>query len=239
MISRLAIVIAVFFLVGCEAVRSSLPEAEQVVTREVPLEVTREVTREVGVPQVFEKEVTRVIEVPVTRVIEIPQAVQPPAALPAPVPQVIQPPAALPALQVCAPAPQVPNVGAQQPVVANIVVTSHYERLRALDPVYRNYGVETWLRQAGFYWDRLVVVARQPEEETFGTEILVSGIQVDVVNLTALWPGVMTTDQYVPESARCYQPTASNPSRLCTNVYGFTGRCTLWVDGSNWPVLQP
>lgn len=115
---------------------------------------------------------------------------------------------------------------------------SHEQRVRELAPEFWSNGVESWLRKAGYTWDTMTLRARQPEEETFGSDILVSGYQVEVNNLRFAYPAGMTTDRTV-SNGRCYKPSPNNASKVCTDVSGFSGTATLWVDVSNWGQLWP
>lgn len=124
---------------------------------------------------------------------------------------------------------------------------AHTKRLVELDPEFRQKGTFAWLVKAGFSFKGLSVKqeARQVEEETLtvdgNTRILASGVQVDVTDLDAPWPNALTTsDPSVVGKARvCVQPDPSNPSRLCTDVKGFNGKATLYVDAQNWAQLAP
>lgn len=124
---------------------------------------------------------------------------------------------------------------------------AHTKRLAELDPKFRQKGTFAWLVEAGFSFKGLSFLqeARQVEEETLtvdgNTRILASGVQVDVTGLDAPWPNALTTsDPSVVGKARvCVQPDPSNPSRLCTDVKGFSGKATLYVDAQNWAQLAP
>lgn len=120
---------------------------------------------------------------------------------------------------------------------------AHEARVRELAPTY-DTSVEAWLRAAGYSWDSLTLAARQPEEETFpalngeGHDIVVAGYQVEVVGLSFSYPAGMTTDNAV-SGARCVQPDAQNPSKVCTDVENFSGTATLWIDLQNWGQFAP
>lgn len=124
---------------------------------------------------------------------------------------------------------------------------AHTKRLVELDPEFRQKGTFAWLNRAGFSFKGLSFLqeARQVEEETLtvdgNTRILASGVQVDVTGLDVPWPNALTTsDPSVVGKARvCVQPDPSNPSRLCTDVKGFSGKATLYVDAQNWAQLAP
>ncbi len=125
---------------------------------------------------------------------------------------------------------------------------AHKKRLAELDPVFRDSSISKWLQTAGFRFSDLSgpkVEARQIEEETLVVDgnrrILASGVQVDVKDLDAQWPNALTTsDPSVKGKARvCIQPDTKNPSLLCTDVKGFTGKATLYVDVQNWGELAP
>lgn len=121
-------------------------------------------------------------------------------------------------------------------------------RLLSADANYRSQGAAAWARQLGYTFDSLSQDARQPEEETFaetnGDQMtVVSGIQVNVVNLKAKSPACFTTDQKVNGAARWVKPDnydpIRNPSVLYTdNEIGFSGTATLWGDCSNWKNLM-
>lgn len=124
---------------------------------------------------------------------------------------------------------------------------AHTKRLAELDPEFRQKGTFAWLIKAGFSFKGLSAKqdARQVEEETLtvdgNTRILASGVQVVVTNLDAPWPNALTTsDPSVEGKARvCVRPDPGNPSRLCTDVKGFTGEATLYADAQNWAQLAP
>lgn len=119
----------------------------------------------------------------------------------------------------------------------------HANRLLQLDSVFRTQGLGAWLGAAGVRADSITVVARQPEEEIIldangQPKIVAAGVQVELKNANIPWPVVITTDQPVP-NGRSYQPDQTNPSRLSTDITGFSGKATLWADGSNWQQLAP
>ena len=126
---------------------------------------------------------------------------------------------------------------------SSVVDDAHWERLVALDPVFRDQGLEAWLGKAGFKWISLSVDARQIEEETSPERrVLAAGVQVDGQGIEVLWPACVTTDDpgeiVVRDDSRQYQPDLTNPSVLYTNVMA-NGTVTLWVDCSNWEQLFP
>ncbi len=121
---------------------------------------------------------------------------------------------------------------------------SHEDWVRSLAEVYAEDGFETWLAEAGYEYDSVSRAARQPEELTFESEdgddsdIVVAGMQVRATNLSFSWPAGMTIDREV-EVGKCYQPDQENPSKVCTDVVGFTGTATLWVSVIDWGQLDP
>jgi hypothetical protein len=132
----------------------------------------------------------------------------------------------------------------EAPAWVHNLLSAHETRVRELAPVY-DTGVENWLREAGYTWDTLELAARQPEEETFDAldgdqhDIVVAGYQVEVSGLSFSYPAGMTTDNQVPAGARCVQPDPQNPSKVCSDVTGFSGTATLWVDLQNWGQFAP
>ena len=123
-------------------------------------------------------------------------------------------------------------------ITLTLGVESREERLERLTQVFKTDGLEPMLKEAGFAWSSLRVEARQIEEEVNVDEILASGVQVEVTGLTAPWPSGFTTDREVV-TGRGYQPDLRNPSKIWTDVVGYTGPATLWLDLSDWGQLAP
>lgn len=124
----------------------------------------------------------------------------------------------------------------------------HVERLVQYDPVFRQTGSALdWLKASGdISWAANQIEARQVEEEARvvngETRILVSGVQVRVTNLNVKWPACFTTDATnvpVGSETRAYQPDQRNPSRLWTNVTGFTGTATVYLSCWEWAQIDP
>lgn len=123
----------------------------------------------------------------------------------------------------------------------------HVERLVQYDPVFRQSGALEWLTATGHItWAQNGIEARQVEEETRDyngeTRILASGLQVRVTDLSVTWPACFTTDSDdVPTgpSTRVYQPDLRNPSKLWTNVQGFTGTATVYISCYEWAQIDP
>lgn len=113
---------------------------------------------------------------------------------------------------------------------------AHRARLELLDPVFRSSGFEPWLRQAGFTWSSLTLRTDQVIEETWSGRQWASGVPVNVTGLNAPWPAAITTD-VISIDGRCIEVGPS--SKLCTDVTGFSGRATLYVDVQNWGQLAP
>lgn len=139
-------------------------------------------------------------------------------------------------------APSNPD-GSQPPVAGGVPFASAKEAEAAHEQRVRELAVNwpdiaSWLSAAGYSYDSLDWQARQPEEETFSNgDIVVSGLQVGVTNMSFVYPTGFTTDK--PVNGRCHQPDPNNPSKVCTDVQNFTGTATLWVDVQNWGQLWP
>jgi len=115
-------------------------------------------------------------------------------------------------------------------------------RLIQLDPIFRGGDMLQWAKAAGFTFDSLTPDARQPEEETTSTgQIVISGFQVNAVNLVAVWPSCFSTDRTVQTTSetRVHQPDLRNGSKLWTDNAPYTGPATIWGDCSNWGQLNP
>lgn len=111
------------------------------------------------------------------------------------------------------------------------------ERLKDLDVIFTEQGPKAWLEAAGFTFTSLELDARQPEETLLGNKIVATGFQVKVTDLNANWPAGLTTDQ--PVNGNCVKPDPNNLSKVCTNVRGFNGNATLYVDLQDWRQLAP
>lgn len=124
---------------------------------------------------------------------------------------------------------------AEQPSAAELEV-KHKARLEKLDPTFRDAGYDAWLKRAGFTWDTIDYRTDQIIEETWSERQWASGLPVTVTDLDAPWPTALTTDEDVP-NGRCI--TVGPESQLCTDVIGFDGRATVYVDVQNWSQLSP
>lgn len=137
----------------------------------------------------------------------------------------------------------VPKTPTATPVAAETVAyaaesaeAAHRARLEGLDPMFRSSGFDAWLKEAGFSWNTITYRTDQVIEETWKERQWASGIPVSVVGLNAPWPNALTTDEAVSQG-RCIE--AGPESKLCTDVTGFDGRATLYVDVQNWSQLNP
>lgn len=155
---------------------------------------------------------------------------------------VVSTPAPLPVVPTVAPV-VIPTVVAPATVSAP-TATDHIKRLVELDKIYRNQGLEPWLRAAGFTWDGAVQQARQVEEETVQVDglpkIVVSGVQLVATNFHAPYPACMTTDKpfTLDTTGRSFKPDPNNASVLVTNGI-VSNTLTAYVDCSNWAQLAP
>lgn len=118
---------------------------------------------------------------------------------------------------------------------------AHYKRLEELDRVYDpNQDYVAWLTTAGVTWDRLLKKDAREVETEYNPATkhnLAAAIQVEGTGIVVSWPNIVTT--HVPswivqnEASRSYQPDASDPSVIYTNVV-LNGEGTIWIAGYYW-----
>lgn len=118
---------------------------------------------------------------------------------------------------------------------------AHYKRLEELDRVYDpNQDYVAWLTAAGVTWDRLLKKDAREVETEYNPATkhnLAAAIQVEGTGIVVSWPNIVTT--HVPswivqnEASRSYQPDASDPSVIYTNVV-LNGEGTIWIAGYYW-----
>jgi hypothetical protein len=123
----------------------------------------------------------------------------------------------------------------EQSVSTTPLERSRQENLEYLSEIYQSEGLEAWLRGAGMTFDSVTQLMSEPISGTAFSNTAVTGIQIMARNLSVPWPACMDTDQPVDigTDTRRVEPYKY------TNVTGFTGPVTVWIDCRDVAALYP